>query len=996
MAKEQATITFSLEDDFSTKMAEIVTKLEDFKRRLDETSKSGTEGFRKVAESVKGVGDHSAGANASLRSMSTYMREAFEGFNRSLAGSVSGLSKWEGMLTTLGPKVREFGGHFGKLGATLGIIGGAAATAAGGIYLLGRRLAESYEQSRLLEIKLGATRQEIENINRLWARMGKGPEDAARAMEKIRQAAEDTRKGTAADWYKKFYEGLEGVGPEVAERVQKELIKVREGQISPVEFEKWFLKNVYGVQTKDEAKRKIADIVGTPFEELELAFKNIDKVIPATALSKPMEEALDKLSDVLSTFREKLGNQWIEIQNQFGQEWIENITTAINEMSGAFEELAPSIGKAIGEITKGLGTTINELLRLVRAARAAKRALGIGGKEQDEAEGEQKGWWQSIFPGAKSGMEAIFPNIGPDVPNVSKEAQPGQRTWRIDPLTGKRIEGGGTPQRFGAYGGADLSGLGINENFKKMISDPELIRLGQSRIEDRRQDNQGVGGQPIVLTQMAESQREMADDMSEVRDVLTWLRDQILSDYPIAVHDVGEEAWKKSRGANQQGGGGGGGGGGAGGGDGGGGGGAPGLNVPTSPGQAPETLEAAQKGGFMRGGGAGAVGDKILDAIQKQEGWFPGSLSFRQNNPGNLKFGPFAKAHGATGAGAGGHAIFPDYATGRAALRALVETKGAGKSLAQISQWYAEGPQGGMHWAQGVAKYAGVDPSYVPTQAGGGSATATGFQTGDIHSAVYGPQSGQGDAGRTPPSNLLEAAKRVAAMGGGPAVYQFMASQGYPKAGNWCGEFAAAVVRSAGGTPPRNPEVASNWRNFGQQVASPQPGDIAVRRGVRTGSTGSHVTIVGQVGQGTFQGIGGNQRAGFISRFSTGTYDFFRPGGKLAGGQPLDAAAMAGVAGMAGGMGAGGGGMAMPGAGGGGGLLGALGGGGGFGGGGGGVSGQATITINVTVPPGAQVQSSAQGSGILANPTVTTSRAGQMSAAGQNASPRPNYYGNEY
>src|SRR5215831_11469006 len=95
MAKEQATITFSLEDDFSAKMAEIVTKLEDFKRRLDETSKSGTEGFRKVAESVKGVGDHSAGANASLRSMSTYMKDAFENFNKSLAGSVTGLDQFE-------------------------------------------------------------------------------------------------------------------------------------------------------------------------------------------------------------------------------------------------------------------------------------------------------------------------------------------------------------------------------------------------------------------------------------------------------------------------------------------------------------------------------------------------------------------------------------------------------------------------------------------------------------------------------------------------------------------------------------------------------------------------------------------------------------------------------------------------------------------------------------------------------------------------------------
>jgi hypothetical protein len=95
------------------------------------------------------------------------------------------------------------------------------------------------------------------------------------------------------------------------------------------------------------------------------------------------------------------------------------------------------------------------------------------------------------------------------------------------------------------------------------------------------------------------------------------------------------------------------------------------------------------------GGGGGAVSENILNAIQKQEGYYPGSLSYRQNNPGNIKWGPFAKAHGATGPGAGGHAIFPTYEAGRAALKSLIETKGAGKSLAEISQWYAEGPQRG-------------------------------------------------------------------------------------------------------------------------------------------------------------------------------------------------------------------------------------------------------------------------------------------------------------
>jgi uncharacterized protein (TIGR02594 family) len=132
----------------------------------------------------------------------------------------------------------------------------------------------------------------------------------------------------------------------------------------------------------------------------------------------------------------------------------------------------------------------------------------------------------------------------------------------------------------------------------------------------------------------------------------------------------------------------------------------------------------------------------------------------------------------------------------------------------------------------------------------------------------------------TVPHDILAAAQHVALQGGPTAVSQFMRDQGYPKAGNWCGEFAASVVRSAGYTPPQNPEVASNWRTFGSPVeGAPQPGDIAVRRGARTGALGSHVTFVESYDPktGTFIGLGGNQRAGPESRFQAGGYEFRHP-----------------------------------------------------------------------------------------------------------------------
>jgi hypothetical protein len=52
-----------------------------------------------------------------------------------------------------------------------------------------------------------------------------------------------------------------------------------------------------------------------------------------------------------------------------------------------------------------------------------------------------------------------------------------------------------------------------------------------------------------------------------------------------------------------------------------------------------------------------------------------GSRSFRNKNPGNMKYGDFAKEHGATGEDKGGFAIFPNMETGASAQTALINQK---------------------------------------------------------------------------------------------------------------------------------------------------------------------------------------------------------------------------------------------------------------------------------------------------------------------------------
>lgn len=65
-----------------------------------------------------------------------------------------------------------------------------------------------------------------------------------------------------------------------------------------------------------------------------------------------------------------------------------------------------------------------------------------------------------------------------------------------------------------------------------------------------------------------------------------------------------------------------------------------------------------------------------------------GDRNWRNNNPGNIEYGSFAKRHGAVGTD-GRFAIFPDSATGNAALQSLMQNSYGSSTIAQMMQRYA-------------------------------------------------------------------------------------------------------------------------------------------------------------------------------------------------------------------------------------------------------------------------------------------------------------------
>ena len=78
----------------------------------------------------------------------------------------------------------------------------------------------------------------------------------------------------------------------------------------------------------------------------------------------------------------------------------------------------------------------------------------------------------------------------------------------------------------------------------------------------------------------------------------------------------------------------------------------------------------------------------FCEAIARQEGWLvPSSRCRRNHNPGNIEYGGWAVAHGAI-ASDGRFAIFPDDATGFAAMSALLMTDYVGLSVQDaVAKW---------------------------------------------------------------------------------------------------------------------------------------------------------------------------------------------------------------------------------------------------------------------------------------------------------------------
>jgi len=114
--------------------------------------------------------------------------------------------------------------------------------------------------------------------------------------------------------------------------------------------------------------------------------------------------------------------------------------------------------------------------------------------------------------------------------------------------------------------------------------------------------------------------------------------------------------------------------------------------------------------------------DKVADAIQSFEGWQPGSISYRNNNPGNIRFFGGEHWQGQIGVDSRQFVIFDTYENGRRALIKLLTNAATGAimpnytpqmSVYEFFAKYAPATDNNepRHYAEFFAGQVGINPS---------------------------------------------------------------------------------------------------------------------------------------------------------------------------------------------------------------------------------------------------------------------------------------------
>lgn len=147
-------------------------------------------------------------------------------------------------------------------------------------------------------------------------------------------------------------------------------------------------------------------------------------------------------------------------------------------------------------------------------------------------------------------------------------------------------------------------------------------------------------------------------------------------------------------------------------------------------------------------GDSTSVVSSMAAAIQRQEGYYPGSVAYTNNNPGNLRTPSSGAWPGQIGVDGNGYAIFGSYADGLAALNSQISTNiNRGLTLQQffaglpgVYAGYAPAADSNQPnvYAQNVATWSGLPLDVPLNQLGTATSDSWILQTTDTSGTANG------------------------------------------------------------------------------------------------------------------------------------------------------------------------------------------------------------------------------------------------------------------
>jgi len=494
MAHEKATLSFTLDDQFSSQMQEIVGKLGDFKRQLDETARKGGDEYREFGKDVQQLNQRMSGVEARLQSMGNLMRSAFAEFNKSLGQTHDSVAGIEGALAKLA--VASFGLHtpMRGFGGALTLLGVQAGVASSGLLSLGSAFSQSFLKAEELRRQLGASNDYfIEYQVRIGQHLGETRQQTLQRLQRFASQFYETVRGSQSQLFgilSRF--GDEGM------QVFQQLQRARESGMESAQAYQEIL--MPWLSSQPEARqRRLSELLKIPFYVISQYQHEYENTKPPWV---PDEESWNKWKDANTVLRRALKNIHDTLEDEAAKNIFPWKFLFVETLAGIAEYIAANVTTE----------TLNQKLDEFKQSELMTDLMNEWDKFRKDIEkipDDVRAWAQSI----QEFLEPIFEFLEKWGLMSRNLPEPKQDDYF---LKGTILDPG-------------QSWSEIWQDLQNRMEWARRMREDPTQQLPLRAEERAGGARDVTspMSQAAQQEQVAVDNLREIRDVMVWLRTQM-------------------------------------------------------------------------------------------------------------------------------------------------------------------------------------------------------------------------------------------------------------------------------------------------------------------------------------------------------------------------------------------------------------------------------------------------------------------------------------